>query len=81
MIVEYKVIILKSANSYVQRKLSNIYGGTEMMDNIYEEYGSMKEFEDKMSNEHQPSLGKAVDNSVVFIMDENLKPKKVCLIL
>ena len=51
-----------------------------MMDNIYEEYESMKEFESKTLEDHQPSLGKAVDNSVVYIMDENLKPKKVCLI-
>jgi hypothetical protein len=51
-----------------------------MMDNIYEEYESMKEFDSKTLEDHQPSLGKAVDNSVVYIMDENLKPKKVCLI-
>ena len=47
-----------------------------MMDNIYEEYESMEEFENK-SMEGQPSLGKAVDNSIVFIMDDNLLPKKV----
>ena len=51
-----------------------------MMDNIYEEYESMENFESKTSEDHQPSLGNAVDNSVVYIMDENLKPKKVCLI-
>ena len=47
-----------------------------MMDNIYEEYESMEEFENK-SIEGQPSLGKAVDNSIVFIMDDNLLPNKV----
>ena len=47
-----------------------------MMDNIYEEYESMEEFENK-SIEGQPSLGKAVDNSIVYIMDDNLLPKKV----
>ena len=47
-----------------------------MMDNIYEEYESMQEFKDK-SFDGQPSLGKAVDNSIVYIMDENLQPQKV----
>ena len=47
-----------------------------MMDNIYEEYESMEQFENK-SMEGQPSLGKAVDNSIVFIMDDNLLTKKV----
>ena len=48
-----------------------------MMDNIYEEYKSMEDFESKTLEDQQPSLGKAVDNSVVYIMDENLKPKQV----
>ena len=56
--------------------MCNIYGGTEMMDNIYEEYQSMQDFIDK-SIMGQPSLGKAVDNSIVYVMDENLKPQKV----
>ena len=38
--------------------------------------GRGEEFENK-SIEGQPSLGKAVDNSIVFIMDDNLLPKKV----
>ena len=62
-----------------KRKLCNIYGGTEMMDNIYEEYESMNEFE-KKSLDGLPSLGKAVNNSIVYIMDETLNPQKVYLI-
>ena len=51
-----------------------------MMDNIYEEYESLKDFEDKASKDHEPALGKAVDNSVVYIMDKNLTPVKVFLV-
>ena len=50
-----------------------------MMDNIYEEYESMNEFE-KKSFDGLPSLGKAVNNSIVYIMDERLNPQKVYLI-
>ena len=57
-----------------KRTLCNIYGGTEMMDNIYEEYASMEDFKMKALNGDQPSLGKAVDNSVIYIMDDNLRP-------
>ena len=48
-----------------------------MMDNIYEEYESMEDFKIKALQGHHPSLGHAVDNSVVYIMDENLRPKEV----
>ena len=51
------------------------------MDNIYEEYKTINNFEEKLLDGHEPSLGKAVDNSVVYIMDENLTPKKVFFIL
>ena len=50
-----------------------------MMDNIYEEYESMNEFE-KKSLDGLPSLGKAVNNSIVYIMDETLNPQEVYLI-
>ena len=47
-----------------------------MMDNIYEVFESKEDFEAK-SFEGQPSLGTAVDNSVVYIMDDKLTPLKV----
>ena len=50
-----------------------------MMDNIYEEYESIEDFTIKALEGIHPSLGHAVDNSVVYIMDENLRPKEVYL--
>ena len=47
-----------------------------MMDNIYEVFESNEDFEAK-SFEGQPCLGTAVDNSIVYIMDDKLTPIKV----
>ena len=49
------------------RTLVNIYGGTEMMDNVYFVSKSLDEFKSQMDGGKVP-LGRAVDNSVIFVM-------------
>lgn len=51
-----------------------------MMDNIYELYHTIDDFKSKALQERQPSLGQAVDNSVVYIMNEDLQPVEVYLL-
>ncbi len=58
-------------------RLANVYGGTEMMDNIYEEYLGLDDFKAKMLDGQKPSLGKAVDGSIIYIMNDDLDPVEV----
>lgn len=48
-----------------------------MMDNIYEVYDTIDDFKSKALQGRQPSLGQAVDNSVVYMMNEALQPVEV----